>query len=86
MDQTLKKTVACTVIVGVTLMCVEPMVECERRQLCEEKATELPHDHQREPAPAQTAARIVITASSTASFEQSFASRQSAPQSLWRKQ
>jgi hypothetical protein len=86
MDDTLKKAVACTVIGTMTLMSVEPAIECERQQLCEVKATELPHDHQQEPAPVQTVARVVVMASATSSLgEYTFLRRASSSPIFWRK-
>src|SRR3954471_6942101 len=66
MDETLKKVLAYGVIGSVTLMTtVAPRIECEPSEFCEIKSAELPHTHERIPAPTQTVARVIVTASST---------------------
>ena len=39
----MKTILACGVVGIIALMTVSPHVECERKELCEIKATELPH-------------------------------------------
>lgn len=64
------KLVAVIGLVGaVTWMSAGPPADCEdqeRQALCEIKAPDLPHAHERIPAPEQTTDRVTITSSSSA--------------------
>jgi hypothetical protein len=54
MDNRFTKVTAYGLIGSIISMSAASFFECERRELCEIKAAELPHMHERDPGPMRT--------------------------------